>query len=58
MALQAGADIALWMHTTEVPAVLDRLEAAVNTGELNIAAVDQKLVRTAVVKGRSPKCGR
>ena len=32
-ALQAGADIALWVTTDEVPAVLDRLEEAVAAGE-------------------------
>ena len=37
-ALQAGADVALWMTTAEVPAVLDRLEQAVNAGELSHAA--------------------
>ena len=31
-ALQAGADVALWVTTDEVPAVLDRLESAVNCG--------------------------
>jgi beta-N-acetylhexosaminidase len=58
MALQAGADTALWVTTTEVPAVLDRLEAAVNAGELNIDDVNQKVLRMAAVKGRSPQCGR
>jgi beta-N-acetylhexosaminidase len=58
MALQAGADTALWVTTTEVPAVLDRLESAVNAGELNIEAVDKKVLRMAAVKSRSPKCGR
>jgi beta-N-acetylhexosaminidase len=58
MALQAGADTALWITTNEVPAVLDRLEAAVNAGELNIDDVDQKVLRMAAVKGRSPQCGR
>jgi beta-N-acetylhexosaminidase len=58
MALQAGADTALWVTTTEVPAVLDRLESAVNAGELTIEAVDKKVLRMAAVKSRSPKCGR
>jgi beta-N-acetylhexosaminidase len=57
MALQAGADTALWVTTTEVPAVLDRLEAAVNGGELNMDVVDQKVVRMAAVKPRSSQCG-
>ena len=34
-ALQAGADVALWVTTDEVPAVLDRLEKAVAAGELS-----------------------
>jgi beta-N-acetylhexosaminidase len=58
MALQAGADTALWVTTDEVPAVLDRLVAAVNAGELAIDDVNQKVLRMAVVKGRSAQCGR
>jgi beta-N-acetylhexosaminidase len=58
MALRAGADTALWVTTTDVPAVLDRLEAAVNTGELTIDDVNQKVLRMAAVKSRSPQCGR
>jgi beta-N-acetylhexosaminidase len=58
MALQAGADTALWITTDEVPAVLDRLEAAVNGGELSIDDVNQKVLRMAAVKGRSQQCGR
>jgi beta-N-acetylhexosaminidase len=57
MSLQAGADIALWVTTDEVPAVLDRLEQAVNAGELNIADVDSKVQRIAAVKGNNPQCG-
>lgn len=57
-ALQAGADTAIWVSTTEVPAVLDRLEAAVKQGELNMDAVDQKVLRIATLKGRGPQCGR
>ena len=34
-ALQAGADVALWVTTDEVPAVLDRLEKALAAGELS-----------------------
>ena len=33
-ALQAGADVALWLSTTAVPAVLDRLMSALASGEL------------------------
>jgi len=57
-ALQAGADVALWVTTDEVPAVLDRLESAVNSGELDMAKVDGSVLRVAGFKGRSPNCGR
>ena len=56
-ALQAGADVALWVTTTEVPAVLDRLESAVNGGELNMGAVDASVLKVAGTKGPSPRCG-
>lgn len=56
--LQAGTDIALWITTKEVPAVLDRLELAVNNNELPIQAVDASLVRVAAMKGVKPGCGR
>jgi beta-N-acetylhexosaminidase len=56
-ALQAGADQALWVTTDEVPAVLDRLEKAVNGGELSLQAVDGSLLRMAGIKGPSPRCG-
>ncbi|UGU29781.1 glycoside hydrolase family 3 protein [Mycolicibacterium smegmatis] len=55
-ALQAGADNALWITTAEVPAVLDRLEQALASGELNQAAVDASLQRNAAVKGPL-RCG-
>ncbi|MGK2901696.1 MAG: glycoside hydrolase family 3 N-terminal domain-containing protein [Mycobacterium sp.] len=55
--LQAGADVALWITTTEVPAVLDRLEQAVAAGELSQGAVDASLQRLAVSKGPNPTCG-
>lgn len=58
MALQAGADVALWVSTDEVPTVLDRLVAAVNGGELTIDDVNQKVPRMAAVKGRIPQCAR
>lgn len=54
--LQAGADIALWITTTEVPAVLDRLEQAVAAGELSPGAVDASLQRVAASKGPNPNC--
>ena len=56
-ALQAGADVALWVTTDQVPAVLDRLESAVNSGELNPAQVDASVLRVASFKGKNPHCG-
>ncbi len=54
--LQAGADVALWVTTTEVPAVLDRLEKAVAAGELSMPGVDAAVNRIAAMKGPSPRC--
>lgn len=56
-ALQAGADTALWLSTGEVPAVLDRLEQAVDAGELAMPAVDASAQRMARAKGPNPLCG-
>jgi beta-N-acetylhexosaminidase len=56
-ALQAGTDVALWVTTDEVPAVLDRLEKALASGELKMADVDASVKRVAAMKGHSPKCG-
>jgi len=56
--LQAGADIALWVTTDEVPAVLDRLEKALAAGELTMSGVDASVLRIAGVKGPNPRCGR
>ncbi len=55
--LQAGTDVALWVTTAEVPAVLDRLGKAVAAGELTMPAVNDSVVRVATMKGHSPKCG-
>jgi beta-N-acetylhexosaminidase len=55
--LQAGIDVALWVTTDEVPAVLDRLEKAVAAGELTMPAVDASVLRIATVKGPKPECG-
>jgi beta-N-acetylhexosaminidase len=55
--LQAGADTALWVTTGEVPAVLDRLEEAVASGELGMGQVDASVLRMAAVKGPNPRCG-
>ncbi|CAJ1586338.1 glycoside hydrolase family 3 N-terminal domain-containing protein [[Mycobacterium] wendilense] len=49
--LQAGVDVALWVSTAEVPAVLDRLESAVASGELSLPAVEASLHRVAGIKG-------
>jgi beta-N-acetylhexosaminidase len=55
--LQAGTDVALWVTTEEVPAVLDRLEKAVAAGELAMAAVNDSVVRVATMKGSNRTCG-
>jgi beta-N-acetylhexosaminidase len=49
--LRAGADIALWISTDRVSDVLDRLEAAVASGELPLAQVEESVVRVARAKG-------
>jgi beta-N-acetylhexosaminidase len=56
-ALQAGADIALWVTTDEVPAVLDGLQAAVGAGQLDMKKVDASVSKIAALKGKSPRCG-
>lgn len=55
--LQAGADIALWITTDEVPGVLDALEQAVDAGQLDMGNVDRSVQRIAALKGKSPLCG-
>jgi beta-N-acetylhexosaminidase len=55
--LQAGTDVALWVTTDEVPAVLDRLEKALAAGELTMPAVDASVLRIAKFKGPKPDCG-
>jgi beta-N-acetylhexosaminidase len=55
--LQAGADVALWVTTGEVPAVLDRLEKALAAGELTMPQVDASVLRMAGMKGPNPRCG-
>lgn len=54
--LQAGVDIALWVTTDEVAAVLDRLEQAVAAGELKPEAVDASLARVATAKLPAVRC--
>ena len=56
-ALQAGADTALWVTTTEVSAVLDRLGSAVAGGELSMAGVNASVLRMSAAKGPNPRCG-
>ncbi|WP_207836714.1 glycoside hydrolase family 3 N-terminal domain-containing protein [Williamsia soli] len=51
LALSAGADIALWLSTDKVPAVLDTLTAAVKAGELPATQVDESVVRVLRAKG-------
>ncbi len=55
--LQAGTDVALWVTTKEVPAVLDGLVKALDSGQLQMAAVNDALGRLTRMKGQSPKCG-
>ena len=55
--LQAGTDIALWVTTDQVPAVLDRLDKALEAGELKMPAIDESVVRVAKMKGVNPGCG-
>jgi len=55
--LQAGTDVALWVTTDEVPAVLDRLEKAVAAGELTMPAINESVVRVATMKGPNRSCG-
>ena len=55
-ALQAGADTALWVTTTEVPAVLDGLVAALDRHELKMANIEASVRRMAAAKAFS-RCG-
>jgi beta-N-acetylhexosaminidase len=55
--LQAGTDVALWVTTDEVPAVLDRLQKALDAKELKNSDVDDAVLRVAKFKGRKPDCG-
>ena len=56
--LQAGTDVALWITTDEVPAVLDRLQKALDTKELKMSDVDDSLRRIVKFKGTKLDCGR
>lgn len=55
-AIEAGADVALWVTTDGISDALDKLENAVKSGELNAAQVDRSFLRVAAMKGPSPKC--
>ncbi|MBV8349129.1 MAG: glycoside hydrolase family 3 protein [Mycolicibacterium sp.] len=55
-ALQAGADTALWTTTEQVPAVLDRLEQAVDSHELDMARVTDALGHVAAAKNPELTC--
>ncbi|SNV53751.1 glycosyl hydrolase 3 [Mycolicibacter terrae] len=56
--LAAGVDVALWVTTDEVPAVLDRLEQAVAAGELKQEGIDASLARVAAMKKPGTHCHR
>ncbi|HTY32681.1 glycoside hydrolase family 3 N-terminal domain-containing protein [Mycobacterium sp.] len=55
--LRAGTDVALWVTTDEVPAVLDRLQKAVDSGDLPMPAVNDSVVRVATMKVANRTCG-
>jgi beta-N-acetylhexosaminidase len=55
--LRAGSDVALWVTTDEVSAVLDRLQKAVAAGELTTQSVDASLLRIVAAKGPNASCG-
>lgn len=54
--IKAGVDWALWVSTEKVGAVLDRLEAAYNAGELSGDAINASVRRVLAFKG-VPACG-
>ena len=49
-AVVAGADVALWLTTDDVPQVLDNLEDAVSTGRLPVDQVDRSAATVARFK--------
>ncbi|MFF2085494.1 glycoside hydrolase family 3 N-terminal domain-containing protein [Nocardia sp. NPDC058176] len=55
-ALVAGADNALWISTSAVPQVLDRLEQSVASGKLPADQVDASVLRMARYKGAPLGC--
>ncbi|ADG99253.1 glycoside hydrolase family 3 domain protein [Segniliparus rotundus DSM 44985] len=57
-ALEAGADVALWLSTSQVSAVLDTLEHEVASGAFPIARVEASVGRVLAAKGvRAGTCG-
>jgi len=56
-ALQAGNDTALWVSTTAVPAVLDRLVSALADGELSMPNIEASVRRMAAAKAFNSPCG-
>ncbi|HEX4249548.1 MAG TPA: glycoside hydrolase family 3 N-terminal domain-containing protein [Pseudonocardia sp.] len=50
-ALEAGADVALWTSTDDLDTVLDRLQAAVGTGQLTRSNVTDGAARVLAAKG-------
>ncbi|MGU3437960.1 glycoside hydrolase family 3 N-terminal domain-containing protein [Actinomycetes bacterium M1A6_2h] len=55
-ALVAGADVALWLTTDDVPQVLDHLEQVVASGELTQDRVDAAVLTNARAKGVVQGC--
>ncbi|WP_188543055.1 glycoside hydrolase family 3 N-terminal domain-containing protein [Rhodococcoides trifolii] len=55
-ALVAGADVALWLTTDDVPQVLDHLEQVVASGELTPERVDAAVLTNARAKGVVQGC--
>jgi beta-N-acetylhexosaminidase len=51
LALQSGADMALWTTDSELPTVLDRLSAAAASDALPAARIDQAVTRVLIAKG-------
>ncbi|KAA0017386.1 glycoside hydrolase family 3 N-terminal domain-containing protein [Antrihabitans cavernicola] len=50
-AIEAGADVALWITTDAVPQVLDQLQQAVASGRLSQQRVDDAVLHSARFKG-------
>ena len=57
LSIKAGIDVALWITTDDVPAVLDRLQKASEAKELKMSDIDDSVRRIAKFKGPKPGCG-